>query len=76
MKFLNFFLFLWVIFALLDPDPDSESGSGSKSISQFSSTVEVKDQSRKKNIHLAEIFRVSDSWLCSFLTLARVVDPH
>ncbi len=33
MKFLNFFLFLWVIFALLDPDPDSgptdliESGS-------------------------------------------------
>jgi hypothetical protein len=27
MKFLNFFLLLWVIFALLDPDPDSESGS-------------------------------------------------
>jgi hypothetical protein len=27
MKFLDFFLFLWVIFALLDPDPDSESGS-------------------------------------------------
>ncbi len=27
MKFLNFFLFLWVIFALLDPDPDPESGS-------------------------------------------------
>jgi hypothetical protein len=27
MKFLNFCLFLWVIFALLDPDPDSESGS-------------------------------------------------
>jgi hypothetical protein len=25
MKFLNFFLLLWVIFALLDPDPDSES---------------------------------------------------
>ncbi len=22
MKILNFFLFLWVIFALLDPDPD------------------------------------------------------
>jgi hypothetical protein len=22
MKFLNLFLFLWVIFALLDPDPD------------------------------------------------------
>jgi hypothetical protein len=26
MKFLNFFLFLGVIFALLDPDPDIESG--------------------------------------------------
>jgi hypothetical protein len=23
MKILDFFLFLWVIFALLDPDPDS-----------------------------------------------------
>ena len=29
MKFLNFFLLLWVIFALLDPDQDSEYGSGS-----------------------------------------------
>jgi hypothetical protein len=27
MKFYNFFLLLWVIFALLDPDPDSESGT-------------------------------------------------
>jgi hypothetical protein len=31
VKFLNFFLFLWVIFAILDPDPDHwdpiESGS-------------------------------------------------
>ncbi len=25
MKFLNFFLFLWVIFALLDPDPDPQT---------------------------------------------------
>jgi hypothetical protein len=46
MKFLNFFLFWWVIFALLDPDPDpdsdpdpdpdsdpdSESGSGSNDL--------------------------------------------
>ncbi len=30
-KFTNFFLLLWVIFALLDPDPDSEYGSGSGS---------------------------------------------
>jgi hypothetical protein len=29
MKFLNFFLLLWEIFALLDPYPDSESGYGS-----------------------------------------------
>jgi hypothetical protein len=29
MKFINFFLLMWVIFALLDPDPDSECGSGS-----------------------------------------------
>jgi hypothetical protein len=27
MNFYNFFLLLWVIFALLVPDPDSESGS-------------------------------------------------
>ncbi len=27
MELLNFFLLLWVIFALLDPDPDSEYGS-------------------------------------------------
>jgi hypothetical protein len=32
MKFLNFFLLLWVIFALLDPDTDSESGAGYGSI--------------------------------------------
>jgi hypothetical protein len=29
MKILDFFLFLWVIFALLDPDPQFECGSGS-----------------------------------------------
>ena len=29
MKFLNYFLLLWVIFALLDTDPDSEYGFGS-----------------------------------------------
>ncbi len=32
MKFLNFIIFLWVIFALLDPDPDSEYGSGSSDL--------------------------------------------
>ena len=29
MKFLNFLLLLWVIFALLDLDLDSKNGSGS-----------------------------------------------
>jgi hypothetical protein len=29
IKFLNLFLFLWVIFALLDPDTDSEPMCGS-----------------------------------------------
>ncbi len=28
LKFINFFLFLWVIFALQDPNPDCESGPG------------------------------------------------
>jgi hypothetical protein len=28
IKFLNFFLLLWVIFVFLDPDPDAESGFG------------------------------------------------
>jgi hypothetical protein len=37
MKYLNFFLLLWVIFALLDPNPDGstdliESGSGSETL--------------------------------------------
>jgi hypothetical protein len=31
MKFLNFFLLLWVVIALLDTDPDSEYGSESGS---------------------------------------------
>ncbi len=31
MKFLNFFLLLWVILALLDPDPEYGSGANSYS---------------------------------------------
>jgi hypothetical protein len=41
MKILYFFLFLWVIFALLDPDPDPATqinadpcGSGSETLSK------------------------------------------
>jgi hypothetical protein len=32
MKIVDFFLFLWVIFALLDPDPQFECGSGSETL--------------------------------------------
>jgi hypothetical protein len=39
MKILSFFLFLWVIFALLDPDPATQinadpSGSGSETLQE------------------------------------------
>ncbi len=37
----NFFLFLWAIFALLDPDLDSESGSGSTTLSIWSLSTQV-----------------------------------
>jgi hypothetical protein len=37
MKFLNLFLFLWVIFALLDLDPDYESGSISTDLIEYES---------------------------------------
>ncbi len=35
MKFLNFFLLIWVIFPLLGSDPDSEYGSGSTDLIEF-----------------------------------------
>ncbi len=41
MKFLNFFLLLWVIFDLLDPDPDSEYGSGSTDLIESGSGSET-----------------------------------
>jgi hypothetical protein len=42
MKFLNFFLLLWVILALLDPDPepDSENGSGSTDLIESGSNTD------------------------------------
>jgi hypothetical protein len=39
MKFLNFFLLLWV-FALLDLDPDSEYGSGSTDLIESGSNTD------------------------------------
>jgi hypothetical protein len=40
MKFLNFFLLLWVILALLDPDPDSKYGSGSTGLIESGSNLD------------------------------------
>ncbi len=42
MKFLSFFLLLWVIFALLNPDQDSESGSGSTALIETGSDPDPK----------------------------------
>jgi hypothetical protein len=41
MKFLKFFLLLWVIFALLDPDPDSKSEFGSNDLIEYGSGSET-----------------------------------
>jgi hypothetical protein len=41
MKFLNFFLLLWVVFALLDPDPDFEYVSGSTDLNESGSGYET-----------------------------------
>jgi hypothetical protein len=34
MKFINFFLFLWVVFALLNPDTDLDCKSGSRDLTE------------------------------------------
>jgi hypothetical protein len=50
----EFFLLLWVIFALLDPDPDSEYGSGSGStgpIEYGSYTVRIRIRIRNPGHH-------------------------
>jgi hypothetical protein len=44
MKFINFLLFLWVIFSLLDPD--HESGSGSRDPVEF---VSIPDPQHCRN---------------------------
>ncbi len=41
MKFKIFFLYLCVIFALLDPDPDSESGYGTTAVIESGSGSET-----------------------------------
>jgi hypothetical protein len=44
IKFTNFFLFLWVIFALLDPVLDRESESGSRDPIEFGSNQDPDPQ--------------------------------
>ncbi len=73
MKFLNFFLLLWVIFALLNPDPDSENGSGSTDLIEsgsgtlnFSITLLMTGAQLFWRISLwAELLRENPrSWFC------------
>jgi hypothetical protein len=49
MKFLIFFYFLGVIFALLDPDPDSEYGSGSTDLIESGTNTDPDPDTLVKN---------------------------
>jgi hypothetical protein len=68
---MNCFLFLWAVFALLDPDldPKCESGSGYRSRDpiESGSTTLVLDPQKKKNIikkfHVVMISMVSLEYL-------------
>jgi hypothetical protein len=59
MKFFNFFLLLWVIFALLDPD--SESGSGSTDPIESGSAT-LHKTGRKKVYALMIICSLAYDW--------------
>jgi hypothetical protein len=49
MKFLDFFLLLWVLLALLDPDPDFESGYGSTDLIN-PDTIRIRNQNTYANM--------------------------
>jgi hypothetical protein len=51
MKLINFFLFLWDIFALLDPDPDCASGYGSRDLFKSGSNSDPDPQHWKKTTY-------------------------
>jgi hypothetical protein len=69
MNFFNFFLFLWVIFALLDPDPDPDSesgyvstdliGSGSETLPGAQPLPTVKDWTVHMMFKLGHLFGIS-----------------
>jgi hypothetical protein len=61
MKILSFFIFFWVIFALLDPDPTDQinadpcgSGSGSETLREGEKKRWIKAAEKKRWIKEAE----------------------
>ncbi len=70
MKFLNFFLLLWVIFSLLDPNPHSEYGCGSTDLIESGSNTDPdpKQLLTTYSIHNF-ILRSSMNWGTSYRTV-------
>ncbi len=63
MKILNFFLFSWVIFALLDPDPSAQinadpCGSGSETLLR---TLTVQSYLVGENVDLEKLLQICDA---------------
>ncbi len=70
MKIRSFFLFFWVIFALLDPDPDPHKncGSGSNSSNECGSMrIRIRIRIRNPGYKRPGAF-VSMSWLLNLIT--------
>jgi hypothetical protein len=67
MKFINFFRFLWVIFAFLEPDPDSESGSRSTDLIESGSNPDPGIASASKTLHESAGHNVIQKSLGTFL---------
>jgi hypothetical protein len=72
MKILDFFLFLWVIFALLDPDPDPATqinadpwGSGSETLM---TTYDIWQQRIYENIRLVYVLHADQKVYIRFMT--------
>jgi hypothetical protein len=63
INFVNFFLWLGIIFGLLDPDPDCESGYGSGSTALLKMMGEVHGRARAAKTHWFFLYLIS----CTFL---------
>jgi hypothetical protein len=76
MNFYQFFLLLWVVFALLDPDPDSGSGStdpieyGSGSGSG-STTLEISSETPRESLKKSWLLVVEAATVRFLLTSSR-----